>query len=79
MRLGIKCVEGITLMPKCQKCGEESIRKRVGLVLRSAPRKKVYYCYGCADRAINSGEGNTFHIVNVSRLGPNVKLSRSPF
>jgi len=66
-------------LSKCQKCGTESVRKRIGLVLRSAPRRKVFYCYGCADQAIKSGEGNTFHVVNVSRLGSKVKLSRSPF
>lgn len=66
-------------LSKCEKCGTESVRRRVGLVLRSNPKKKVYYCYGCADEAIRTGEGNTFHVVKVSRLGPNVKLSRSPF
>jgi|HubBroStandDraft_6_1064221.scaffolds.fasta_scaffold189380_1 hypothetical protein len=66
-------------LSKCEKCGAESVSKRVGLVLRSAPRKRVYYCYGCAHQAKESGEGNTFHVVKVSRLGPNVKLSRSPF
>ena len=61
-------------MAKCQKCGKFTFpHDRVGLSPKKNPKRKVYYCWNCAEAALKNNEAVRTHIGTVERMSPELR------